>query len=414
MQAGGLGAVLDAAGVFFVPVCDDLGFSRSEISLYLTFYFIATVFAMPIVGKWITKYNLNRVLSVAFALVVAAVAAMGMYSEPWQWWISGIVFGLAGSFIFVVPTPILIGNWFHKHKGLALGAAMSFSGIGGAILSPAFTLLIEAMGWREAYLIAAVIMAALVLPWTLFVFKLHPEDIGWKPYGWTEEDEKAESARLEQHREQPGVPLDKALKTVPFVCMFLFAGLIAYFAGFNSHLPGFAQSVGFSAMVGSSLLTAVMVGNVVEKFIVGWLNDKIGVQFTVNIQLAMVALGFLGFILAGDNLIALYVSAFLFGAQNSLVSVSTPLLVRQIFGERDFPQIFTYTRIGTGIIGCLGPVTVAGIYDMTGSFIPAFAVGIAITAVSFITVHLAYLFKGKLHWVEVDAPAKDEAEGAAK
>ena len=77
MQAGGLGAVLDAAGVFFVPVCDDLGFTRSELSLYLTFYFIATVFAMPLVGKWITKYNVNRVLSVSFALVVAAEAAMG-------------------------------------------------------------------------------------------------------------------------------------------------------------------------------------------------------------------------------------------------------------------------------------------------------------------------------------------------
>ncbi len=414
MQAGGLGAVLDAAGVFFVPVCDDLGFSRSEISLYLTFYFIATVFAMPIVGKWITKYNLNRVLSVSFSLVVAAVAAMGMYSEPWQWWVSGIVFGLAGSFIFVVPTPILIGNWFHKHKGLALGAAMSFSGIGGAILSPIFTLLIEAMGWREAYLIAAVVMAVLVLPWTLFVFKLHPEDVGWKPYGWTEEDERADQVRLGQHREQSGVPLNKALKTVPFVCMFLFAGLIAYFAGFNSHLPGFAQSVGFSALVGSSLLTAVMVGNVVEKFIVGWLNDRIGVQFTVNIQLAMVMLGFLGFILAGDNLVMLYVSAFLFGAQNSLVSVSTPLLVRQIFGERDFPQIFTYTRIGTGIIGCLGPVTVAGIYDMTGSFTPAFAVGIAITVMSFITVHLAYRFKGKLHWVEASELVGDRAESVDK
>ena len=178
MQAGGLGAVLDAAGVFFVPVCEDLGFSRSELSMYLTFYFIATVFAMPVVGKWITKYNVNRVLSVSFALVVAAVAAMGLYSEPWQWWISGIVFGLAGSFIFVVPTPILIGNWFQSHKGLALGVAMSFSGIGGAVLGPVFTLLIQGLGWREAYFVAAVVMALLVLPWTLFVFKLRPEDVG--------------------------------------------------------------------------------------------------------------------------------------------------------------------------------------------------------------------------------------------
>ena len=36
---------------------EDLGFSRSELSMYLTFYFIATVFAMPVVGKWITKYR---------------------------------------------------------------------------------------------------------------------------------------------------------------------------------------------------------------------------------------------------------------------------------------------------------------------------------------------------------------------
>ena len=227
MQAGGLGAVLDAAGVFFVPVCEDLGFTRSEISLYLTFYFIATVFAMPVVGKWITKFNVNRLLSVSFALVVAAVAAMGLYTQPWQWWVSGVVFGLAGSFIFVVPAPILIDNWFKKHKGLALGCAMSFSGIGGAVLSPVFTLLIETFGWREAYMLAAVVMAVLVLPWTLFVFKLHPEDIGWKPYGWTEEDERREKLRVAEHRDLPGVPVSKALKTVPFVCMFLFAGLIA-------------------------------------------------------------------------------------------------------------------------------------------------------------------------------------------
>ena len=403
MQAGGLGAVLDAAGVFFVPVCDDLGFSRSEISLYLTFYFIATMFAMPIVGKWITKYNLNILLSVAFALVVAAVAGMGLYTEPWQWWASGVVFGFAGSFIFVVPTPILIGNWFYKHKGLALGAAMSFSGIGGAVLSPLFTFFIEMFGWREAYLFAAVCMAVMVLPWTMFVFKLHPEDIGLKPLGWSEELAREHAEAGLKEGTQAGVPVSKALKTIPFVCMFLFAGLIAYFSGFNSHLPGFAQSVGFSAMVGSTLLTAVMLGNVVEKFFVGWLNDKIGVEFTVNIQLAMVFCGFLGFIFAGDNLVLLYISAFMFGAQNSLVSVSTPLLIRQLFGERDFPRIFTYARIGTGAIGCLGPVTVAGLFDLTGSFTPAFIVGICITVVGFLVVRIAYATRGKLEWVEGDA-----------
>lgn len=395
MQAGGMGAVLDACGVFFVPICEDLGFLRSELSLYLTFYFIATVFAMPLVGRWLTKYNINVVLSVAFACVCVAVGAMSFYTEPWQWWVSGVVFGLAGSFIFVVPTPILIGNWFYKHKGLALGVAMSFSGIGGAVLGPVFTAIIEALGWRTTYLIAAVIIVAMVLPWTLFVFKLHPEDIGWKPYGWSEEDAAAGGEYAPSRTQQlRGVSFSCAVKTPSFWCMFLFAGLIAFFAGFNSHLPGHVQSLGYSAMTASTILTAIMAGNIVEKLVMGWLNDKVGVEFTVNVQLVMVALGLIGLIFARDNLVLLYASAFLFGAQNSLVSVSTPLLIRSIFGERDYTRIYTYARIGTGVIGCLGPVTVAWIYDVSGSFALAFAVGVGICVLAFICERVACA-KGK-------------------
>lgn len=399
MQAGGLGAVLDACGVFFVPVCEDLGFLRSEISTYLTFYFIATIFAMPIVGRWITKYNINILLSVAFALVALAVAAMSFYTQPWQWWASGVVFGFAGSFIFVVPTPILIDHWFFKRKGLALGLAMSFSGIGGAVLSPIFTALIQALGWRQTYLLAGLIIAIMVLPWTMFVFKLNPSDIGLKPYGWSEENQREmERAQAAGQKELSGVPINKALKTIPFVCMFLFAGLIAYFAGFNAQLPGFAQSIGFSPMVASTLITAVMFGNVVEKLFIGWLNDIIGVKYTIYIQLIMVAGGLIGFIFSGNNLILLYVSAFFFGAQNSLVAVSTPLIIREIFGERSFPQIFTNARIGTGAIGCLGPLTVSGIFDVTGSFLPAFGAGVGIVLLGAICVKVAYRTQHTLQW----------------
>ena len=36
MMAGGMACVLTTAGVFYVPVCDELGFSRGEISLMKT------------------------------------------------------------------------------------------------------------------------------------------------------------------------------------------------------------------------------------------------------------------------------------------------------------------------------------------------------------------------------------------
>lgn len=401
LEAGSLGGILDAAGVFFVPVCEDLGFTRSEFSFYLTLYSLATVISMPFVGRWIPKFNINILLSIMFGLVLIAFAAMSFYTEPWQWWISGVIFGLAGAFIFVMPAPILINNWFKKRRGMALGIGMSFSGIGGAILSPVFASVIEAVGWRTGYLVAAVIIGLLVLPFTMFVFKYKPEDMGLKPYGWTEEDERIAEGLKRTKRAIPGVPVSRAVKSIPFICMFLFAGLIAYFGGFNAHLPGFGTSIGFSPVVASTLITAVMIGNVCEKLLVGYLNDKIGVQFTVNIQLLMVALGFMGFILAGDNLMLLYISAFLFGAQNSLVSVSTPLLIRQLFGNKDFVPLFAYARVGTGLIGALGPVTIGALYDVTGTFIPTFVLGIGIVVAGFAVTRIAYMLRKRLVWEDI-------------
>jgi len=400
MQAGGLGAILDAAGVFFVPVCEDLGFARAEIAFYLTCYLLGTIVAMPFVGNWISRFNINKLLTIAFTLVVIAVGLCSQYNEPWQWWISGVVYGTAGSFIFVIPGPILITNWFDKHRGIAMGVSMSFSGIGGAILSPVFTAVIQAMGWRNAYIVAAIVMAAMVLPWTAFVFKLHPEDIGLIPYGADPNKAKQnESLATNPDRPSfPGVPARSALKTVPFWAMFCVAGFVAYFAGFNSHLPGYAVSIGFDAMFGATLVTATMVGNVVEKLIIGWLNDKIGVQLTVYIQLVMVASGLFLLTVVGNNAILMYLACFLFGAQNSIYSVSIPLLTRYLFGEKDFPKLFAWTKIGTGVIGCVGPTSIAMVYDVTGSFVGAFYIGVGVAVAAAIAVTLAIKFRHTLTW----------------
>jgi MFS family permease len=400
MNAGGLGAVLDAAGVFFVPVCDDLGFLRGDLQLYLTFYFVATIIAMPLVGWILPKYNIRIVLSVAMALTALGVAAMATYTEVWQWYISGAIFGLAGSFIFVVPAPILIINWFKKRTGVVLGVVMMFSGIGGAILAPVFTWLIELFGWRQSYFFAAVIISFLVLPFTLFVFRFRPSDMGLKPYGWTEKDEAAERMRIAAQKTHSvsGVPFKRAVRSVGFVCMFLFCGLAAYYAGFNSNLPGFAISIGYTPIFGAGMLSAVMIGNMFDKLVMGYLNDKVGVRLTVFIQLAMIVIGFIGFLSLQTSEVGLLVAAFFFGVQNSLFSISTPLMIRRLFGEKDYARIFTWARIGTGVIGAFGPPTVGYIYDFTGTYNYAFMVGIAVALVAALVMITAELTRKRLAW----------------
>lgn len=70
----------------------------------------------------------------------------------------------------------MIGNWFKKKAGLAMGIAMACSGIGGAVMNPLGGALIQSLGWRPTYAVLALIAAVLVLPFSLLVMKFKPAD----------------------------------------------------------------------------------------------------------------------------------------------------------------------------------------------------------------------------------------------
>lgn len=372
LQACGLGLVLNSAGVFFVPVCNDLGFSQGDISKYLTFYSWATCVGMLLVARLFPRIDVRISMSICTAAVAIALGLMSVYTEVWQWYASGIVFGLAGSFLFVVPTPILIGNWFDKHEGVAVGMAMAFSGIGAAIFSPLLTWFIAEMGWRTTYLIAAIIMAVAILPWTLFVFRFSPQRIGLEPYGHTGKVDPAEEA---EHI--PGIPWKKALPTLSFIALFLFAGLCSFYGAYNSQLPNFAVNIGETAMFGATLISVSMVGNVVSKILSGYLIDAIGATSATIIQAIIVGVSMLIFALLHEPFM-LYIAAFAFGFQNSLVSVSVPLLIKSSFGSKSYTEIFAFVRLGTGILGGIGVIVVSASYDAFGDYTFAFFMGFAV------------------------------------
>ena len=173
LQAGALGAIMNAGGIFIVPVCNELGFDRGALALYLTFYFIATTATYPLVAKYLPKWDFRVFLTTCFLVLAATEAAMGLMNELWQWYAAGVVLGVAGALVFVVASTVLIENWFVAKRGTALGIAMCGSGIGGFFFPIFGNFLIETVGWRMAYPSIALAMCVIVLPFTLFVFRLH-------------------------------------------------------------------------------------------------------------------------------------------------------------------------------------------------------------------------------------------------
>ena len=87
------------------------------------------------------------------------------------------------------------------------------------------------------------------------------------------------------------------------------------------------------------------------------------------------------------------------------MSVSLPLLIRDIFGSRNYTQIHAWIRTGVGLFGSFSGVLVGAVYDTSGTFVPAF-LGLAVTClVAAGCVALAYRSRRKLVWETEDAVA---------
>ncbi len=404
LQAGALGAILISQGVFYVPVCDNLGFARSEFSLWVTAYNIATIFCLPIAGKLIEKYSIRVVMTVSTIAIVLASAAMGTYTEMWQFILSGVIFGSFGSCVFMLPYSSMITEWFSKRAGLAMGIASCVAALAAAAFAPLFQWIIDIQGWRTAYFVQAAIVAILVLPWTLFVFRLRPADLGMHAYGYGDEIPKHMGAQRD-NVETPvfddmttGVPYKQALKTGSFIFLFIAMGLSALIgSGYDAHMPGLGISFGMIPASAALLVSSLQLGSFFMKIVVGLLNDKVGVKLTVYFQFIMIIIAIIG-IIAFSNSWLLFVFVFIFGIQDSLVAISAPLLIRQIFGGKDFVQLNAWIRVGMGIFGAFASVFVGMSFDITGSFVPALIGGILLCVVGLFCSFLAYFYRKNIVW----------------
>jgi len=130
------------------------------------------------------------VRSLGAAFLIAAHA-----QRLWQVQLSvGLCVGLGIALIGNVPNSILLGRWFGPRLPTAMAILYSATGAGILVLLPASQLLIDRIGWRDAYqLFGAValclLLPLLLLPWRLFAtgspHVIKKTDIGFVDEGWT-------------------------------------------------------------------------------------------------------------------------------------------------------------------------------------------------------------------------------------
>lgn len=179
-----LGLAMTAPGqtlgvsVFVDPMLADLGVTRSQISgAYLVGTLLGAL-TLPITGRALDRFGVRALMTVVAAGFGVALAAMAGVAGVLTLAVgfTGIRMLGQGALSLVATTSVAL--WFDRRRGLALGICMAG---GAALMSVAplgLTQVIDAVGWRATWLIAAAAVWLIVLPIARLGMRDDPASVG--------------------------------------------------------------------------------------------------------------------------------------------------------------------------------------------------------------------------------------------
>ncbi|MGE3271834.1 MAG: MFS transporter [Chloroflexota bacterium] len=378
MFATGPGQTFTVA-IFVDPIGASLGLSKTAVS---TAYTIGGTLASILVlqaGRLIDRFGTRRSMvgiGVVFGLTCAAMSTVsGMI---------GLVIGfmalrIGGPGALSLASTILPTRWFVRRRGLAMGLVMLGVGLSQAVLPTGTQLLVEAVGWRTAWLGLAVMVGVLVIVPALLLVRDRPEDMGLEPDGLR--SPPASGGRTVS-TVRTDWTLRQAVRTRAF-WILMATGVISSSVGTGIifHQVSYFTSQGLLDEL-FVVFAVFAVAQTTSMAVMGIVVDRVPPRYALAGQYVLLALAIVLLLLVGTAplLVPIYalIAGVAMGGNGTLSSVIWPTY----FGTR---HVATLRSMDSGIkmiSAAVGPLPLALAFDFLGGFGPGLLVfcGLAVMA----------------------------------
>lgn len=364
-----LAAVLTGPGqtigvsVFIDHFVEDLSLSRAQVS---TAYLIGTLSGsvfLPAVGRFIDRSGVRRAQLIIGILFAGALLNMSFVQGFVTLAIGFIGIRMLGQGALSLTSTVTVSLRFSENRGTALGLfSMSTAGL-MALVPIGLAVVINAFGWRQAWVVAAVIIAATVTPLAWFGLRSMPTTSQVK-----DDEEQADAS---------GYTRAEALRTRGFWVLAAIssaAGMLS--TALNFHQIDLLQRAGLTETAAAGMFLPQVLGSTVAALGFGMLADRLGTRYLPALSISLLALALVLASVAAPGLRAIVYAIVLGAAGGAVLTVAATLLPKW-FGTSHLGSIQgTLTLINVGA-SATGPVTLALLEGSIGSYPPA-VIGLAL------------------------------------
>lgn len=384
------GSVSYSFSLFVIPLDNEFGWSRAVIMTGNILTMLTSGIGSPIVGRLTQKYDIKYVIAGGAITLGSGFILLSLTRALWQFYTAYIIVGLGFAATGVIPTSMVIMNWFKKRQGLAIGILGTGIGVGGFVMPLLLGAhIIPDFGWRNGYLVCGIISMAVIIPLSLKLIKLRPEEMGELPDNGDIAAEKKKNGRAKNIVQN--YTLKQARKTGAFwlIAIGFVAFSIANNNTFQNHVPHL-QEIGFPAVVSATALSLVGIGSAVSKFVFGCLSDYIPPKFILIIGsvLQAIATAILINVSPESSHIALWIYATLLGLGLGSWLPALTMNTSGTFGLVEYGVILGIYNMLFMASGAFGPWLGGRIFDVTGSYHLSFVIGLFLYAVAIISMLL--------------------------
>lgn len=359
--------------VFLRPLQEANGWSNAAVSGATGLYFSVSGITGALVGPRIDRQGPLRIQLVGIVLLAAAVAAVGYVGTLWQLYAVYTVLAVGFGLSSAVAVNAVLARWFVNRRARAMSISFTGVSVGGVLLVPLGTVLVEAGGLELAGPVLGAVVLLLGVPVVLGVLVWDPAQMGLRPDGGAPPPKVARASlgddvqlRVWSRRQATG--------TVAFWAILVgFVLVLMAQTGFVIHQLSFLEERFDSANAAALALSVTAFGSIVARLLVGIVAD--------NLDKRLLAVGLLVVqgcavlvVVAVESTVVTYAMVLVVGFTIGNVYMMQTLLVSEVFGMVSFGTVYGLIGVASQTGSGVGPFAVGWLEDLTGSYTVPFVV----------------------------------------
>lgn len=374
-----LGTLTGTFSIFLEPLANQFQWERGALSAAFSICaFLGGLFAI-VTGKLTDRFGPRLLVTITGVLTGIVMLCMAEVNALWQVYLLWGVLGAVAMSCCVIPVSSTIPRWFTAKRGLAISMGIIGMALGGAIWPVLAQWMINSYDWQQAFRIMGIIaFTGIIIPAQF----LKPGPLQIQPQDNTPE--------------KPAIAVaDLTLKQSAKTAKFWIFGIILLLHNFYImmvliHLVPYARDIGITSITAASALSVFIAVSLGAQLVAAFVVDKLGGARVLFFSLiaAMVSLLLLPFTVSAALLFLFAVMLGITGAMNTLQTIVTV----ELFGTKYIGTVLGVVLFFGTVGGSLGPLFAGGIYDISGSYMPAFitcsCIGVTVLILALVLLRL--------------------------